>query len=96
MNRLSGKIGFYEMNIFSSFQIDEPHDLKIISSILPKNKTFHFNKIKIIVSDFDGVFTDNNLYLNDQGIESVKLSRSDGMAIKMLKEKNLEIYSYFI
>ncbi len=90
MNRLSEKIGFYEMNIFSSFQIDEPHDLKIISSILPKNKIVNLNKIKIIVSDFDGVFTDNNLYLNDQGIESVKLSRSDGMAIKMLKEKNLK------
>ena len=89
-NRLSGKIGFYEMNYFSSFQIDEPHDLKIISPILKKNSTFHFNKIKIVVSDFDGIFTDNNLYLNDKGVESVKLSRSDGMAIKMLKEKNLK------
>ena len=61
------------MNIFSSFQIDEPHDLKIISSILPKKKIVHLNKIKIIVSDFDGVFTDNNLYLNDKGCRSVKL-----------------------
>ena len=89
-NRLSGKIGFYEMNFFSSFQIDEPQDLNIISPILKKNSTFHFNKIKIVVSDFDGIFTDNNLYLNDKGVESVKLSRSDGMAIKMLKEKNLK------
>ena len=78
------------MNYFSSFQIDEPHDLKIISPILKKNTTFNFNKIKIVVSDFDGIFTDNNLYLNDKGAESVKLSRSDGMAIKMLKEKNLK------
>ena len=55
------------MNYFSSFQIDEPHDLKIISPILKKNTTFNFNKIKIVVSDFDGIFTDNNLYLNDKG-----------------------------
>ena len=49
-----------------------------------------------MVSDFDGIFTDNNLYLNDKGVESVKLSRSDGMAIKMLKRKNFEIYCSFV
>ena len=49
-----------------------------------------------MVSDFDGIFTDNNLYLNDKGAESVKLSRSDGMAIKMLKEKKPEIHCSFV
>tara|TARA_X000001036_G_scaffold374656_1_gene363136 strand:+ start:47 stop:1210 length:1164 start_codon:yes stop_codon:yes gene_type:complete len=89
-NRLSGKIGFYEMNYFSSIQIDEPYDLKIISSILPRRRSLDLKKIQIIISDFDGVFTDNNLYLNDSGSESVKLSRSDGMAIQMLKEKDIK------
>ena len=42
------------------------------------------NKIKLFVFDFDGVLTDNKFYLNEKGIESVKLSRSDGLAFDML------------
>ena len=38
--------------------------------------------------DFDGVFTNNKFSLNKEVKESVTLSRADGMAVKLLKEKN--------
>ena len=53
------------------------------------------NLIKLFVFDFDGVLTDNKFYLDEKGIESVRLSRSDGLAfdkLKSLKKKN----NYFV
>ena len=46
------------------------------------------NKITLFVFDFDGVLTDNKFYLNEKGFESVKLSRSDGLAFDALKLLN--------
>lgn len=42
-------------------------------------------EIELIVFDFDGVFTDNKVYLSEEGIESVRCDRSDGMGIEMLR-----------
>lgn len=42
--------------------------------------------IKLIVFDFDGVMTDNTVYLNQNGMEMVRLSRADGYGIQILKE----------
>ena len=37
--------------------------------------------------DFDGVFTDNSVYVLEDGREAVKFSRGDGMGLSMLKKK---------
>lgn len=42
------------------------------------------NKITLLISDFDGVFTDNSVYINENGIESVRCCRADGIGIKKL------------
>ena len=41
--------------------------------------------------DFDGVFTDNKVILNENGIESVICNRNDGIGIKILKKLNKNI-----
>jgi 3-deoxy-D-manno-octulosonate 8-phosphate phosphatase (KDO 8-P phosphatase) len=43
------------------------------------------SKIHTIVFDFDGVFTDNKVYLNQDGIESVRCDRGDGLGIDFLR-----------
>lgn len=42
------------------------------------------NKIKLIVSDFDGIFTDGCVIINQDGSTSKKLSFMDIMAVSML------------
>jgi len=42
--------------------------------------------VDLIVFDFDGVLTDNSVYVDQFGVESVKCSRSDGMAFDILKK----------
>ena len=44
------------------------------------------DKIELLVYDFDGVMTDNTVYLNENGIEMVKVNRSDGLAISLIKD----------
>lgn len=44
-----------------------------------------FKKIKLLAMDFDGVMTDGYVYVNQNGKESVKCSRKDGLGVEMLR-----------
>jgi|ETNmetMinimDraft_32_1059908.scaffolds.fasta_scaffold115068_2 N-acylneuraminate cytidylyltransferase/3-deoxy-D-manno-octulosonate 8-phosphate phosphatase (KDO 8-P phosphatase) len=41
--------------------------------------------IKLVVYDFDGVMTDNRVFVNQDGIESVVCNRGDGLGVSMVK-----------
>jgi N-acylneuraminate cytidylyltransferase len=47
--------------------------------------------IQAVVTDFDGVHTNDLVYVDENGIESVRCSRSDGMGIMALKEAGLKL-----
>ena len=44
------------------------------------------NKIKLIVYDFDGVMTNNKVYIDQNGNEMVLVSRADGLGISEIKK----------
>lgn len=48
-------------------------------------------KIKLVALDFDGVFTDNRVFIDENGRESVVCDRSDSLGLKMLREKRPDI-----
>ena len=41
-------------------------------------------RLRIIAFDFDGVFTDNSVYVSQDGVESVRCLRSDGLGLAKL------------
>lgn len=41
---------------------------------------------KLIAYDFDGVMTDNKVFIDQKGFESVKVNRADGLAISKIKK----------
>ena len=47
--------------------------------------------INLLILDFDGVLTDNRVYVSQNGEETVACHRGDGWGIKLLKEAGLEI-----
>lgn len=47
--------------------------------------------IKAIAFDFDGVFTDNRVYVMQNGEEAVACDRSDGMGISMLRKREIPL-----
>ncbi|WEZ85817.1 acylneuraminate cytidylyltransferase (plasmid) [Rhizobium sp. 32-5/1] len=48
-------------------------------------------KLKAVVTDFDGVHTDDKVSVNQSGEEFVKCSRADGMGIEMLRDRGLHL-----
>ena len=47
--------------------------------------------IKAMAFDFDGVFTDNRVYVMQTGEEAVVCNRSDGMGISMLRKAGIPL-----
>jgi len=48
------------------------------------------NPIRLVVFDFDGVLTDNRVWVDEQGHEMVAANRSDSMGLKYLREGGVE------
>ena len=48
------------------------------------------NSIKLLVYDFDGVMTDNKIYVDQHGNEMVRVSRADGLGISEIRKLVIE------
>jgi len=88
-HRFFGKTVLSEMPSERVQEIDEPIDLLLaevkIRELLKKQKYDVLpENLKAVVFDFDGVMTDNKVYLNEEGVESVCCDRGDGMGISQL------------
>lgn len=51
-----------------------------------------FTDVEIIFFDFDGVFTDNKVYISENGLESVECSRSDGLGLSRIKSLGVKVF----
>jgi YrbI family 3-deoxy-D-manno-octulosonate 8-phosphate phosphatase len=47
-------------------------------------------RIRLAIFDFDGVFTDNRVWLNERGEEALAFSRSDGLGLRRLDEVGVQ------
>lgn len=95
-NRLGGKIAVYEMDYWSSFQIDTPEQGELCQWILEKGKgRSHLQSLPLqpalLVSDFDGVMTDNRVGVTQEGNEFVLCNRVDGWGLTLLKQQNFPV-----
>ncbi len=76
--------------------IDMPSDWKISEKLVqngdlemadPANLRRHFPKdISLLVMDFDGVLTDNRVWVDEYGKESVSSNRSDSLGLEKLRQ----------
>lgn len=46
--------------------------------------------IKLLVYDFDGVMTDNKVYIDQEGQEMVQVSRADGLGVEEIRKLGIE------
>ncbi|WP_313131754.1 acylneuraminate cytidylyltransferase [Stutzerimonas nitrititolerans] len=98
-SRMGGKVAVYPMNAVQSLQLDEPEDVPLIEACMsalsmrePQScAVSRLRKMKLLVFDFDGVFTDNRVYVSSTGEESVCCSRSDSLGLDYLKKAGLEM-----
>jgi len=95
--RISGRIGYHEMAEDSYLEIDEASDWKIVESLLKNKKTDNHNlmeklkKIKLFITDCDGVLTDGGMYYSENGDELKKFNTKDGMGLSLLKKLGIRL-----
>jgi len=88
-HRFFGKTVSFEMPAERVLEIDEPADFALaaarlvtlrarIPPTLPET-------VEGIVFDFDGVFTDDRVWVDQHGTEAVRCSRRDGLGLEMLR-----------
>ncbi len=91
-NRLSSKIGVYEMPAYSQLELDEPEDWEYAERLMV---TKHLEKsaqatIKVFATDVDGVLTDTGMYYSENGDELKKFSTLDGKGIELLRNAGIK------
>lgn len=92
-NRLSGKIGIYEMPEYTATEIDEPDDWMILEQLMRRHvlsKSSSTHEIKLFLTDVDGVLTDAGMYYSETGDELKKFNTRDGMGLKHLQQAGIK------
>lgn len=92
-NRLSGKIGIYEMPEYTATEIDEPDDWIILEQLMRQHvlsKRTLSSKVKLFLTDVDGVLTDAGMYYSEKGDELKKFNTRDGMGLKLLQQAGIK------
>jgi len=60
--------------------------------VVKKNDSrIKFPRIQLLVLDFDGVMTDDKVYVDEKGTESVRCSRSDGLGINLVRKRGVKV-----
>jgi YrbI family 3-deoxy-D-manno-octulosonate 8-phosphate phosphatase len=59
--------------------------------VMDKNLKKAIFNTRLVAFDFDGVFTDNMVYVFEDGSEAVRCFRSDGIGLKKLRKLNIEM-----
>jgi N-acylneuraminate cytidylyltransferase len=94
-NRLGGRIALYEMDWWSSFQLDSPENAELIEWILSRRGRARGvawpRPLELVVFDFDGVLTDNTVTVTESGGEGVRCHRGDGWGIARLRDTGMEM-----
>ncbi len=93
-NRLSGKIGIYEMPEYTATEIDELDDWMILENLMSRHVALQkpdYSQIKLFLTDIDGTLTDGGMYYSENGDELKKFNTRDGMGLKMLQERGIKV-----
>lgn len=94
--RFCGNSKAIEVDSERIIDIDDENDLVFARLKAPflANKILKITSlstVKGIALDFDGVFTNNKIYVDENGIEQVRCSKSDGVAVSELKKLGIKL-----
>jgi YrbI family 3-deoxy-D-manno-octulosonate 8-phosphate phosphatase len=89
--RLGGRVGVYTMPEWQYTELDDPDDWPLVEKVLSKHQRWlpeRLQRVKVIFSDFDGVWTDNTVFVDDSGRESVRFSKDDSLGLSVFREQH--------
>jgi YrbI family 3-deoxy-D-manno-octulosonate 8-phosphate phosphatase len=95
--RFFGRIGMYETSHSRTYDIDEPDDWAVAEMLKARQvetaqrRALPWEHARALVTDFDGVLTDNRVCVDERGVESVLCNRSDGWGIGLLRRHGIQV-----
>lgn len=91
-HRFFGRIGLVEVAERTAIEIDTEEQLALAQAIAPLvSHGATTLDAAAVVTDFDGVHTDDTVQTDAAGQESVRVSRSDGMGIARLRRAGIPV-----
>src|SRR5690606_1803672 len=91
--RLSGRIALYEMPEYTAVEIDEEDDWLLAETLMRRHQLTgdrDYTRIKVFLTDVDGVLTDAGMYYSEIGDELKKFNTRDGMGLQLIKAKGIK------
>lgn len=88
-HRFFGRIGIVEVPERTAIEIDDEQQLAAASALAPLVDQPESIAVKAVVTDFDGVHTDDTVLIDTAGEEQVRVSREDGMGVARLRRAGI-------
>ncbi|MFG1679813.1 N-acetylneuraminate synthase family protein [Nonomuraea sp. NPDC049269] len=90
-HRFFGTVAVQPVPVRHAIEIDEPEDLELARALAPFVDVPEPIDVDAVITDFDGVHTDDRAYVDSDGREMVLVSRSDGMGIALLRRSGVKV-----
>lgn len=84
-HRFFGRVGVRAVPSTHAVEIDTPEDLAVARALAPLADRPEPLDVDVLVTDFDGVHTDDRAQVRQDGAETVTVSREDGMGVSLLR-----------
>lgn len=88
-HRFFGRIRIAEVPEWTAIEIDDEQQLRIARALAALHESPDRVPVRAIVTDFDGVHTDDTATVDADGIERVRVSREDGMGVSLLRRAGI-------
>lgn len=90
-HRFFGRIGIVEVPERSAIEIDDEQQLAVAATVARLIDRPEPIAVAAIVTDFDGVHTDDTALVDAEGHEFVRVSREDGMGVSRLRRAGIPL-----
>ncbi len=94
-HRFFGRVGVELVDERDSLEIDTLEQMQLASLIAAgrerQSAVSGGIDVDALITDFDGVHTDDLVHVDQHGVETVVVSRSDGMGVRLLREAGIPV-----
>jgi len=90
-HRFFGRIGIVEVPARTAIEIDDSDQLATAAALAPLLDTPEAIPVRAVITDFDGVHTDDTVVVDQDGREQVRVSREDGMGVALLRRSGIPL-----
>ncbi|CAN5208424.1 N-acylneuraminate cytidylyltransferase [soil metagenome] len=88
-HRFFGRVGVAVVDDLTAIDIDSADDLELATRSAPILDRRGVIEVDAVVTDFDGVHTDDRVHISADGTEFVTANRADGMGVSLLRRAGI-------